>query len=103
MAINMTNITAKISVEPDIRAKMTNATYGGNFASLTEEEKASLKGEKGDKGDPGVYIGENAPQDEDTRIWIDLSKETFDYKAYVDGKVSALTNVEIENLLGGNI
>lgn len=101
------NITAKIEKEPDVKARMSNATYRGSFQDLTPEEKASLKGEKGDRGISGVYIGEDEPTDEEFVVWIDPDDELNDYQVYVrdqiEEKVGTLTNIEIENLLGGDI
>lgn len=104
------NITAKIEKEPDVKARMSNATYRGSFQDLTPEEKASLKGAKGDKGDrgiSGVYIGKDEPTDEEFVVWIDPDDELTDYQVYVrdqiEEKVGTLTNIEIENLLGGDI
>lgn len=102
------NFTANIEVVPDIRAKLSNATYGGKFSDLTPEEKELLKGEKGDKGDPGekgdsgVFVGSEEPTDDKIQIWIDPSGETADFREIVSEEVSALTNLEIETLLGGN-
>lgn len=54
------------------------------FADLTEEEKASLKGdpgqrgEKGDPGNPGVYVGAEEPTDPSVIVWINPDGEGFD-------------------------
>lgn len=108
MANTNNNITANIEVNPDIIATLSNATYRGSFAELTPSEKASLKGEKGDKGDPGekgdsgVFVGSEEPTSDKIQIWIDPSGETTDFREIVAEEVNALTNLEIEALLGGN-
>ena len=90
-------------------AKQMALDNGESFNYANEREwVASLKGEKGDKGDPGekgdsgVFVGSEEPASDKIQIWIDPSGETTDFREIVAEEVNALTNLEIETLLGGN-
>lgn len=40
------------------------------YDDFTEEQLASLKGEKGDQGGTGVYVGETEPTDPTVSVWV---------------------------------
>ena len=63
------------------------------FEELTEEQKASLKGEPGEPGKSGVYVGNEAPTD-DSNVWIDLDEAPEEYatKQYVNEMLGVIEN-----------
>ena len=40
------------------------------YEDFTEEQLASLKGEKGDQGGTGVYVGDTEPTDPNVSVWV---------------------------------
>lgn len=70
------------------------------FEDLTEEQKATLKGEKGETGSSGVYLGTEEPVDLSVNIWInpDGTTEEFATKKYIDTAISTA----ITDVLGGS-
>lgn len=70
------------------------------FEDLTEEQKETLKGEKGETGSSGVYLGTEEPADSSVNIWInpDGTTEEFATKEYIDTAISTA----ITNVLGGS-
>lgn len=72
------------------------------FDELTEEQRASLKGEKGDTGNSGVYIGTEEPTD--ANVWIDPTGEVIDVytKAEIDAMIGEI-NTELENIIDGGV
>ena len=69
----------KVKMEtPEITASLMNVLKGPKgdkgdaftFEDFTEEQLEQLQGRDGEPGPSGVYIGTEAPEDEDVNVWI---------------------------------
>ena len=75
-----------------------------SFEDLTEEQKASLKGDKGDKGDngepgsPGVWVGNTAPTDE-FNVWIAPAGEGSEGLVTAEQLNNYYTKTEVDNAI----
>lgn len=59
----------------------------------------SIQGEQGEAGESGVYIGEQAPEEEDINVWIEpdgtaTAPDAFATKQYVDNLFNSIINGE---------
>lgn len=68
------------------------------FEGTEEEWLASLKGDTGEQGEPGVRIGTTPPEDE-SLIWINPLSNVEDYatKQYVDDAIAAIPEVDLSD------
>ena len=62
-----------------------------NDKGLSNPASVNITGAKGDPGDPGVYIGSEAPTDDSVNVWIDPDGEPSGYEEWeftmTDGSV----------------
>lgn len=70
-----------------------------SFNDLTEEQKASLKGDKGDRGFSGVYVGAGEMPD-DCNVQIDTTGATCTTEELVAAVLASLPiyNGEVEDV-----
>jgi hypothetical protein len=79
-----------------------------SFDKLTDGQKKSLKGERGEKGETGVYVGETEPADESVMVWVNpegIAKEYEDgnipvFSLDADGNLYVKYGEEAQVLLG---
>lgn len=73
------------------------------YEDFTDEQLLSLKGEKGDTGNSGVYVG-SGDMPEDCNVQIDPEGEAMTYDEYfgdIEAALDAIIAIQ-ENLIGGD-
>ena len=84
---------------PNVDAEGT-LTWQASEEGMPEAEAANIKGDKGETGDAGVYVGTEEPTDDSALVWINPEggeTEALATKKYVDEQIAA---IEIPDVSG---